>query len=867
MLAGAVNAAEPEADGTKASTLESLKIEGRRKSSFLREGAATPAVEGVPTADLKHFRDVILPLLRAKCLDCHGPEEEHANLRVDEVNPDLLTGESVERWREIYKVLSNSEMPPDDEPDYAISDADRKAMVAWISGEMNKASFVRRNTSEHTSFRRMTKQEYSFAMQDLLGLPYPIGKSLPTETASEDGFIKNSEMLQMSAMQFERYRSLALDALNRVTVRGPRPEPVVYDISMQQEMEKLTSAKNAKVFNQADEDFKNNQRRQHFFNSETGDGIAFSNGKVKPTVESADSATPTASSVVLSLGASNESKWNLDRFLPDEGIMRVSVRAGRSSMRSDEHASLRLIFSAHTSNNANFSEIISDRDVPVLSAATDPQYVHFDIPLSEIQRNPFRKLETTFPRRDEFLHIRNVSSLRNNKDRMRVHIDHIRITAPFHEQWPPKSHTDIFFDSENVASEDVYGREVLERFLKRAWRRAVSTGELDQFMALFAEYRADLPTFEAAMIEVLATVLAAPEFLYLTEYAAQGHENVPGRISGFELASRLSFFLWSSVPDGELLQAAERGELKSPEGLRAQVDRMLADPKAFRFHESFVSQWLGLEGLESITHVKDIDLLSAMRQEPIEFFADLLRRNGSVLEFLHSDYVMVNERLASHYGVRDVYGPTFQRVSVEQNKHRGGLLTGAAVMAMNSDGNDSNPLKRGVWLLERILDDPPPPPPPDVPEVDLTDPRILEMTLKERIVDHRNKPACASCHSRIDPWGIAFENYDALGGFRTKVGAKPVDATSVLFNQQPLAGVDGLKRYLLSDRQDQFIRAIVHKMTAYALGRPLTFADRSDVDKLAVAFRQSGDRLEDLIHLITVSDIFNAKQATGSDHE
>jgi hypothetical protein len=188
-------------------------------------------------------------------------------------------------------------------------------------------------------------------------------------------------------------------------------------------------------------------------------------------------------------------------------------------------------------------------------------------------------------------------------------------------------------------------------------------------------------------------------------------------------------------------------------------------------------------------------------------------------------------------------------------------------MAMNSDGSDSNPLKRGVWLLERILDDPPPPPPPDVPEVDLTDPRILEMTLKERIIDHRNKAACASCHSRIDPWGIAFENYDALGVFRTKVGAQPVDANSTLFNQQPLAGIDGLKRYLLSDRQDQFIRAIVHKMTAYSLGRPLTFADRSDVDKLAIKLRQSGDQLEDLIHLIIASDIFNAKQATGSDHE
>jgi hypothetical protein len=188
-------------------------------------------------------------------------------------------------------------------------------------------------------------------------------------------------------------------------------------------------------------------------------------------------------------------------------------------------------------------------------------------------------------------------------------------------------------------------------------------------------------------------------------------------------------------------------------------------------------------------------------------------------------------------------------------------------MAMNSDGSDSNPLKRGVWLLERILDDPPPPPPPDVPEVDLTDPRILEMSLKERIADHRNKAACASCHSRIDPWGIAFENYDALGSYRTKVGKTAVDATATLFNQQELAGIDGLKRYLLKDRQDQFIRSIVHKLAAYSLGRPLTFSDRADVDKLSVNLRESGDGLEDLILIITRSNLFSAPQSTGLDDE
>jgi hypothetical protein len=178
---------------------------------------------------------------------------------------------------------------------------------------------------------------------------------------------------------------------------------------------------------------------------------------------------------------------------------------------------------------------------------------------------------------------------------------------------------------------------------------------------------------------------------------------------------------------------------------------------------------------------------------------------------------------------------------------------------MNSDGKDSHPLKRGIWLLEHVLHDPPPPPPPNVPEVDLTDPEILKMTLKERIANHRNKPACISCHAKIDPWGVAFENYDALGTYRTHIKKKPVDANSTLFNKQELAGMDGLKRYLLATRQDQFARAMVYKMTAYALGRPLSFGDRADIDSMTVQFRQKGDRLGDLVHLIISSKPFRAK--------
>jgi mono/diheme cytochrome c family protein len=839
-------------------SFDEARAAGRAKSRFLKEiTPQTAATSAVPMANTDHFKKTIASVLTQKCVACHGPDSTMANLRVDQLNPDLLTGPDVDRWRGIYKVLSNGEMPPEDEPKYRLADAERSNIVDWLSTEMGKASNARRHRAEHSSFRRMTKYEYNYALQDLLGLPYPIANSMPPETASEDGFKNSSDLLQMSAQQFEAYRELGLKALERVTVRGERPQPVTYIISMQAEMAKPPVEKPNR--NKKADDRPADRNRPHLLNRSTDEAIAYAGGDVAPQPGEFAGHNPAVSPVVAVLPRSSELKMNLDRFLPDEGMMRVRIRAGRTTMDPNEYASLRLIFSAHTSNNANFSQVVSQRDLPVTASADKPEFIEFDIPLSEIQRNPFRKLETTFPRRDEFLHIRNESNARGGKEPLRVVIDYIEVSAPHYDQWPPQSHREVFFTSKNQSDEQAYGREVLTRFLERAWRRPVTTTEVAPFLELLAKYRRDFDTFEGAMLEVLATALATPEFLYMTQRSSGEGAREGEAITDAELASRLSFFLWSSVPDKELLQLVRAGKLRDPAVLNAQVDRMLADPRSQRFSQHFVEQWLGLDGLEAVTHVKDVTLFESMRQESIAFFQQVLRDNASIMDFLHSDYVVVNERLAQQYGVSEVFGPHFRKVPIAAQRQRGGILTSAAMLTMNSDGTDSHPLKRGVWLLERILQDPPPPPPAAVPQVDLTDPRILQMTLKERIADHRNKPACNSCHSRIDPWGIAFENYDALGAFRMKIKDKPVDATAVLFNKQELAGADGLKRYLLTDRQDQFAGAMVHKMTAYALGRPLNFGDHVDLDGLTVQLRKQGDGLADLIHLVVNSNLFQSK--------
>ncbi|MEC9095882.1 MAG: DUF1592 domain-containing protein, partial [Planctomycetota bacterium] len=785
---------------------------GRQDSRFLKTDASNAVdTRKTPKANLSEYKKTLYPLLQKSCLACHGPERTEGRLRIDQLNPNLLTGEHVNQWKEVYNALGNSEMPPADEPEFELADEDRGTLVEWVGAELEKAYRVRKNSQAYSSFRRMTRYEYNYALQDLLGFPFDMVERLPPESVSEDGFKNRSEMLQMSAMQFQTSREIGLKTLRRITVHGEQPKPVVYRFPFDGEISRLTSAANAKVFNKKDDNYKQHRNNPHLLNQSSGQAIHYNGGNFKPDPNAMVGEAHSGSPIVISLPPGKELKFNLDRFLPDDGIMRVRIRAARSNMNPEHFASLRLIFSAHTSNNANFSQEISQRDLPVTAPQESPEYIDFFISLGDIQRNPFRKLETTFPRRDEFLHIRNISNGNRGADPLGVLIDQIEISAPFYAQWPPRSHQNIFFDSANRDKEDVYAAEVLKVFMGRAWRRTVGEQEVAQFVALFKRFRLDFETFEEAMQEVLATVIASPEFLYLTQRNDSEGGKGTRQISEMEFATRLSFFLWSSIPDVELLGVAHQGELRDPEVLKAQVKRMLSDPRANRFAEHFVGQWLGLDGLESVTHIRDVALKKAMHEEPIAFFKEVLRNNDSVMDFLHSDYVVINERLAGHYRIGNVYGTHFRRVSVEPGANRGGVLTHAGMLAMNSDGTDSHPLKRGIWMLERILQDPPPPPPPNVPEVDLTDPRILQMTLKERIEDHRNKPACKSCHSKIDPWGIAFENYDALGSFRTQLKNGPVDSSAELFNKQPLDGMAGLKQYLLLERQDQFSHAIAEK--------------------------------------------------------
>ncbi len=766
-------------------------------------------------------------------------------------------------WLAIIDVLSFSEMPPEEEEEMA--EEDRGKVIDWLSSEIQSASQIRRSEGSHSSFRRMTRYEYNYALQDLLGLNFDLANDLPPEAHSEDGFENSSEMLQMSVMQFGYYRELGRSALQKATIRGEPPEMVYYGIKMEDAVAQINALSEevrargqsrgsvSPYFKKLDSDEMTNARYR-YNNAE----YSYRPTAILPEV-------PDEFQYTLILPHDSQHIFDLGDALPDTGTLRVRVLASRVSTEEKSLPALRLEFGFQPSNNSRSTQRISSRDVTIHAPPGRAQFYQWDIPLSEFRRNPYRGESElgAFPNPSEYLLFRNVTPNEEKETESGVQIDYLEITAPFYEQWPPESHTRIFIDSKHEEDEEIYAREVLAKFMPRAWRRPVTPAEVDRHMALFNAIRPKSHDFQEAVIEVLATVLASPQFLYLVQLGPEekGAEN----LSDYELATRLSMFLWCSLPDEELLKLASKKKLKNQSVLRRQTRRMLADPRSERFSKHFVKQWLGMQLLdfldvdEELYPQFDADLREAMQREPVAFFQEVLRENRSIMDFLHSDYTLVNERLARHYGIPEVYGSDFRRVGFDAIDHRGGLMTQAGLLAMNSDGEDSHPLKRGIWMLERLLNDPPPPPPPAVPEIDLTDPEIAKLTLKERIENHRNDPACYSCHAKIDPWGIAFENFDAVGSWRDHINGIPVDATSNLFNNQKLNGIDGLKRFLLTYRQDQFAGAMAHKLTTYALGRPLTFSDRAGIDQITSNLRKKEDGLGDLISFIVTSDLFLAR--------
>ncbi|MDG3003034.1 DUF1592 domain-containing protein [Paludisphaera mucosa] len=409
---------------------------------------------------------------------------------------------------------------------------------------------------------------------------------------------------------------------------------------------------------------------------------------------------------------------------------------------------------------------------------------------------------------------------------------------------------------------------VLERFLRRAYRRPVTGGEVAKLVRLAELARENGESYERGIQLAVQAVLASPQFLFRVELYRPKRDrkgkviDEPGgvRLNDYEIASRLSYFLWNSMPDDELFQLASEGRLHEEAVLEAQVQRLIRDPKSDAFVESFAGQWLQLRNLKTVNPDRgqfptfDEPLRDAMQQESERFFASLLRDDGSLLDFIDCDYSFLNERLAAHYGVPGVKGPEFRKVTLGPGG-RGGLITQASVLTVTSNPSRTSPVKRGKWVLEQILGSPPPPPPPDVPQLADDSKGPLVGTLRQRMEQHRANPSCTSCHARLDPPGFGLENYNAIGAWRDMDGDLPIDAAARLPTGESFRGPAELKA-ILKTRKAEFVRCLGEKMLTYALGRGLEEPDVCAVEKIVKNVSDGQYRLSRMVLEIVKSDPF-----------
>mgnify|MGYP000223639458 CR=1 FL=1 len=450
-------------------------------------------------------------------------------------------------------------------------------------------------------------------------------------------------------------------------------------------------------------------------------------------------------------------------------------------------------------------------------------------------------------------------------------VESMELETPYHSIWPPKSHSTIFVDSPNKNNREVYTAEVIKEFMERAFRRPLITGELDRYFNFWMDIKDDFPVYEDGVKEVLVAILCSPNFLYLLE----SEKSTPKIFNDdYYLASKMAYFLWNSPPDETLNELASVGMLEKD--LSNQIDRMIESPKTMKMIESFAYEWLRVDRLSSINI--DVNMYpdftrfvkEDMADETYNFIHYILKENKSILNFIDSDFAMLNQNLAEFYGVDGVFGNEFRPVAIPREENRGGLLSQGAFLTGHSNGKQAHPIKRAVWLKEKILGDPPPPPPPNVPELDPETPGFENLTLKEQLELHRNKVSCIDCHLKIDPYGVAFENYDAVGRFREMFKETPIDSKSVLPDGTEVEGIKGIKEYLLTQKKDEFTKSVVEHLFAYALGRDVSFSDEKELNGIVEKVKQSDYKFKSVLEEIIKSDSFlnhfnNAKTISKID--
>jgi len=820
------------------------------------------AESATPAARLSEYQATVRPILQKLCFRCHGSKKQSGDLRLDTVSPDVDSPAfSVSAWHDALDQINLGEMPPPDET--PLSDAQRKQLVNWIAATLNEAAESKRYADGRVLMRRLTRYEYANTVRDLLGIDFDVARELPPEPASPEGFLNNGATLEMSSTQIETYLAAARRALEVAIVTGDQPEVFRYEAA------------------------------------ETAVG------KLPRRAEGGH--IPVNPEFVLDI-----------KQFPREGAFRLRVRAHAVVPDGEDfprlrvslgnvpgiiHVPRKLVGEADVTGGPNAAQTFEFRgrieDFPqpgdrefgnVAFKGMIALIDYLDADGNELRyadrtySNPPPKPNDKKPKKAPPPNGRPAPE--GDAPRYDIVIESVEFESPFVESWPPPSHSRLLTHSDEATAEPDRAREIVGRFMRRAYRRPISEDELNPTLDLFAAIRPRVPSFEEAIRETLASVLVSPHFLYIVERrepaVGKPADKDAVKLTDFELATRLSYFLWSTMPDERLLDIAERGELSRADVLKTEVARMLDDERSNEFVDRFADQWFDLAALERVAvnpeFYPDFDneLKAAMQTETRGVLREIVRNDLSCLELLDSDWTLANRALAAHYGLEDrPRSSAFERVALRDEDRRGGVLGHGAFLLGQSDGQRAHPIKRAVWILDRLLDSPPAPPPPAVPELDSESADLAKLTIKQQLEAHRAQESCRSCHEGIDPWGFPLEHFDAIGQWREtspvrvadgrkKGAAKPdeapaIDAATTLPDGSDLSGAEDLRQYLLQNRRDQFARAVVKRLAGYALGRSLDIGDRPEVEALRQEFIENDFRLRQLVVALVSSELFQTK--------
>ena len=780
------------------------------------------------------FSKDVRPLLARLCFDCHGAETQKADLRLDTLNPDLIDGGDADTWHDVLDQINLGEMPPKKAKRHPATE-ERKILTDWLNSALKEAAEKKRLAGGRISSRRLTRYEYANTMRDLLGVEMDFAGELPPEAPSPEGFLNNGSILETSPTHLETFLSVARKALDIAIVEGEMPRQ--YSVRAEKTaVGKLPRKKDGGAVPVNPEfvlDISEFPRSGEF-------QLVIKAGAIVPPGKDFPKMRVSLGCVPGIIHVPRKLVGEVDVTAPPDNPETFVFR-GR-------------IENFPQSGDQSFGSAVEFKGMIGLIDFLDADGKELRYPHRRYSNPPPKpkkkgaKVPPLPPPPKGPLYD--------------VVIDSFEFLAPVFDQWPPASHVALL--GNDTKDESLRARRALDRFLPRAFRGLVSEREKDRYFSLFKECRQSADSFEGAIRETFAAVLVSPRFLNLIDTGDQ-----------FALANRLSYFLWSTMPDERLLELAKAAKLADPEILEGEVERLLDDSRTTEFANRFADQWFDLGGMDRVAVNPEFypefknELKAAMRSESRKVLAEILKGDLSCLELLDSNWTMANRTLAIHYGLeaRPRTG-AFERVALSPEDRRGGILGQGAFLLSNSNGETSHPIKRAVWIRDRLLDDPPNPPPPDVPDLNAENADLAGLTLKQQLAVHREKESCNACHENIDPWGIALENFDATGLFRTeapvRIGKKkkptpPVllDPLTELPNGTKLNGAAALKRYLLEKRRDAFARAVTNRLASYALGRSLDFGDREVMERLAKNFENHQLRLRGLILDLVKSELFN----------